>query len=164
VQKIIIVYITLFITACSTARTIVLHPIETNDYYNSAVLVEQFPAVDIPLGFERKINSIIQKGLYEDGPFIKGMDLKIQYTFVSYDPGNPFARWLLAGIGDVGEGSVEVLVTYFNHLGKEVAQIKVKGLTKTGILGGSMNGAIKQAGEQIVDFTIRHFAKHDGVI
>ena len=163
-HRFVIVSIALIVAACSTARTLVLQPVEKNDHFNSAVLVEQFPTVDIPPGFARKIESVIRKGLYENGPFSNGMDLKIRYTFVSYDEGNPLARWFLAGIGNVGEGSVVVLVTYFNHLGQEIAQIQVEGLIKTGILGGSINRALEQAGDKIVEFTIDHFTnRHSGI-
>jgi hypothetical protein len=163
-HRFVLVSIALIVAACSTARTLVLQPVDKNDHFNSAVLVEQFPAVDIPPGFARKIESVIRKGLYENGPFSDGMDLKIRYTFVSFDVGIPVARWFLAGIGNVGEGSVVVLVTYFNHLGQEIAQIQVEGLIKTGILGGSINRALEKAGDKIVEFTIENFSNlHSGI-
>ena len=157
-----LIIIAILLTACGTARTIVLEPVETTQKFTNAKLVAHNPTIEVPPVVIEKFESVIRKGLYEEGAFFEGEDLTIQYTFVSHDKGNQFARWFWGGIGNAGEGSVVVRVTYLNLAGNEITQTQVEGRIGSGFLGGSMNEAIIRAGEDIVKFTIQHFSVNGG--
>lgn len=157
-RNLLLVSILLALVGCGTARTLVIEPVATNDKYTSVKLVANNPNVQVPAEVIEKIEAVINKGLYEKGPFSVGDDLKIHYTFISHDKGNQFARWFWGGIGNAGEASVIVTVRYLNNEGNEIAKTQVEGRIGSGFFGGSINEAITKAGEDIVEFTINNFA------
>jgi len=47
-----------------------------------------------------RVTELVGKGLYEEGPFTPGSELRIICTFVGVDEGDQFARWFWEGIGN----------------------------------------------------------------
>ena len=152
------VLIILILTGCGTARTLVMEPVQSTTKYTHVMLVADNPTVEVPDDVTETLEETINKGLYEEGPFVNGDDLRIHYTFISHDPGNQFERWFWGGIGNAGEGSVTILVTYMDESGNEIAKTQVEGRIGSGFFGGSINEAIKKAGQDIVEFTINQFS------
>ena len=148
----------LFLTACGTATTMVLEPVATNTKFSNVKVVADNPNVEVPQNVTDKLESVIKNGLYEKGPFADGDDLRIHYTFISNNPGNQFTRWFWGGIGNAGEGSLALLVRYLDKNNNEIARTQVEGRIGSGFFGGSFNEAITKAGEDIVKFTVQHFA------
>ena len=157
-RNIMIISIVMLLTGCGTAQTLVLEPVTTTSKFNSVALIADNPNVNVPSEVTQKLESVINKGLFEDGPFTAGSDLRIHYTFISHNPGNQFERWFWGGIGNAGEGSLAIMVKYFDSDDKEIAKTQVEGRIGSGFFGGSFNEAITKAGEDIVKFTIENFA------
>jgi len=151
------------LTGCGTARTLVLDPVKSEAKFAHAVLEENNPNVSVPPEVTAKFRSVIEKGLYDKQAFAPGKDLRIQYTFVSHNPGSQFTRWFWGGIGNAGEGSLAVLVRYLDTNDKELAKTQVEGRIGSGAFGGSFDEAIIKAGEEIVKFTADHFAANRSV-
>jgi hypothetical protein len=148
----------LIITGCGTARTLVLEPVETTTKYTNVKIVADNPNVNVPSEVIEIFESTLRKGLYDDGVFTNGEDLRIHYTFISHDPGNQFERWFWGGLGNAGEGSITIIVTYKDLGGNEITKTQVEGRIGSGFFGGSMNAAIEKAGEDIVEYTKNQFA------
>jgi hypothetical protein len=157
-RRYLILAIVAILAGCGTARTLVLEPTRVVDRFARVELVADNPTVAVPADVTQKIESVINKGLYESGAFSRGQDLKILYTFVSHNPGDRFSRWFWGGIGNAGEGSVVVLVRYIDLSGRELAKTQVEGRIGSGFFGGSLDDAITKAGEDIVKFTVTTFA------
>ena len=73
-----------------------------------------------------------EKGLYEENDFIKSDALLLEYQFLQQDEGNQFVRWFFGGIGNAGEASLTVLVTYTDVNGNQLAQTQVQGKIDSG--------------------------------
>jgi len=149
----------ILLTGCGTAKTVVLEAPDTSTKFSTVELVANNPTVEVPPEVDALLRSTVEKGLIEEGNFVKGDELQIQYTFVSHDKGNQVARWFWGGLGNAGEGTVTVLVKYLDKDQKELAKTQVEGKIGSGFFGGSMNEAIVKAGEDIVEFTKTNFSK-----
>jgi hypothetical protein len=103
--------------------------------------------------FEEKLGTF----LYGDGGFQKGSDLKIEYRFIQFNPGSRFARYMLGGIGNTGEGSITVEAKYFDNTGKEVCSVHCEGKIGSGVFGGDFDNAIEKAAKEITDYTKQTF-------
>ncbi|TAM01739.1 MAG: hypothetical protein EPN70_18715 [Paraburkholderia sp.] len=156
----LVIGLALLLVACGTARTVVLEPARNHDRFSGVELVESEATVTVPPEVTAKMRSVIEKGLYENGAFTRGKDLRIVYTIVSNNPGNQFQRWLLGGIGNAGEGSLVVMVRYLDTTDTELAKTEVEGKIGSGFFGGSYEEAVTKAGEDIVKYTIQNFGSH----
>lgn len=151
------IFLALTLTACGTAKTIVLEPVDTTNKFTQVKLEENNPTVNVPSKVTELFRSVIEKGLYEEGPFNPGSELTIVYTFVGVDEGDQFTRWFWGGIGNAGEGTLTVRVRYLDDQDKELTNTQVEGRIGSGFFGGSFDEAITKAGEEIVKFTIENF-------
>src|SRR5690349_7905194 len=156
-KRSLIVGVALLLSACGTARTIVMDPVKTSTRYARAELVENNPNVKVPAEVTQTFRSAVEKGLYEKGAFNRGQDLRVVYTFVSHNPGSQFERWFWGGIGNAGEGSVAVNVVYMDANGTELGKTQVEGRIGSGMFGGSYDEALHKAAEEVVKFTIDNF-------
>ncbi len=148
----------ILLSACGTSKTLVLEPVDTVNRYTQVNLMEVDSTVAAPAEVSERLQSVIEKGLFDEGPFIQGDQLTIVYRFISHDPGNQFARWFWGGIGNAGEGSITILVNFLDEEGDELAKTQVEGRIGSGFFGGSFNEAITRTGEDIVKFTIDNFS------
>jgi hypothetical protein len=151
------IFLALILTACGTAKTVVLEPVDTTNKFSQVKLVEENPTVNVQPKVTELFRSVIEKGLYEEGPFTLGSELRIVYTFVGVDEGDQFARWFWGGIGNAGEGTITIRVRYLDDQDKELTNTQVEGRIGSGFFGGSFDEAITKAGEEIVKFTIENF-------
>ncbi len=149
----------IILTGCGTAKTVVLEAPDVSTKFNEVELVANNPTVNVPEEVDVLLRTTIEKGLIEEGSFVKGNDLQIQYTFVNHDEGSRAARWFWGGLGNAGEGTVTVMVVYLDKDQKELAKTQVEGKIGSGFFGGSMNEAIVKAGEDIVEFTKQNFSE-----
>jgi hypothetical protein len=156
-KRTLIVAVALLLSACGTARTIVMEPVKTTTRYTRVQLVENNANVQVPAEVTQKFRSTVEQGLYQKGGFSKGEDLRIAYTFVSHNPGSQFQRWFWGGIGNAGEGSVVVNILYLDAKGAELGKTQVEGRIGSGAFGGSYDEALQKAGEEVVRFTVENF-------
>ncbi len=147
----------MFLVGCGAGKTLVMAPPDTKLRVTSVELTEGKSTVNVPDKVKTTFYDKLQKLLYEDGAFQKGSDLKLQYRFVQFNPGNQFTRWLWGGIGNAGEGSLTVEVKYFDATGKELATIQSEGKIGSGVFGGSLNFAIDKAAKEIAEYTKQNF-------
>lgn len=155
----IVIGLVLLLEACGTARTLVLEPPKPHARFSGVALVESEPTVSVPPEVTEKFRSVVEKGLYENGAFTRGNDLRIVYVIVSDNPGSQFQRWLWGGIGNAGEGSLVVMVRYLDATDTELAKTEVEGRIGSGFFGGSFDDAVTKAGEDIVKFTTQTFGE-----
>lgn len=156
-RKLLIVIMTFSLIACGTAQTVVIEPPKTRSTFSSIVIVANNPAVDVPPEITSIFEQELRKGLFEEGPFTVGNDLKLVYTFVGQDSGDRLARWFWGGIGNAGEGSLTVLVRYVDSSGAEIAKTQVEGRIGSGFFGGSMDDAVIKAAQDVAKYTVSNF-------
>jgi hypothetical protein len=156
-KRALVIGLALLLVGCGTARTLVLEPVKTHSRFSGVELVESDATVTVPPEVTGKIRSVVEKGLYENGAFTRGNDLRIVYTIVSDNPGSQFQRWLLGGLGNAGEGSLVIMVRYLDATDTELAKTEVEGRIGSGFFGGSFDEAVTKAGEDIVKFTTQNF-------
>lgn len=148
-------FASLIFISCGTARTIVYEPVIIPSHINTNQ-VEIFNGTDTtPISdnvkghFEKQLRKI----LYRDGSIQCGPGIKLQYRFLQYEEGNRFARYFLGGVGNTGEASLMIEVTYFDCEGNELGRVQTEGKISSGIFGGSSNNAVDRAAEEIAHYT-----------
>lgn len=157
-KRILVIGLVLLLVGCGTARTLVIEPVKQPAQFQRAELIEANATVKVLPAVQEKFRSVVEKGLYENGAFEHGNDLRIVYTFISNNPGSQFQRWLWGGIGNAGEGSLVVMVRYLDASDTEIAKMEVEGRIGSGVFGGGFDEAITKAAEDLVKFTIDNFA------
>jgi hypothetical protein len=156
-KRTLVIGLVLLLVGCGTARTLVLEPVKTHSRFSSVQLVQNEATVTVPPEVTEKIRSVVEKGLYENGAFTRGNELRIVYTIVSNNPGSQFQRWLWGGMGNAGEGSLVIMVRYLDVADTELAKTEVEGRIGSGFFGGSFDEAVTKASEAIVKYTIQNF-------
>ncbi|WP_019451798.1 hypothetical protein [Cupriavidus sp. BIS7] len=157
-KRMLLVGIVVVLGGCGTARTLVLEPVKQPNHFQRVELVEAPATVKVPAQVTEKFRSVVEKGLYENGKFLRGNDLRISYTIISDNPGSQFQRWFWGGIGNAGEGSLVIMVRYLDASDAELAKTEIEGRIGSGFFGGDFEEAITKAGEDLVKFTIDNFA------
>jgi hypothetical protein len=148
------------VSACGTGRTMVMEPPEAKQAFTAVTLERAADTVTVPDEFRTRFLKDIRARLYgEDGkagPFAEGPGLVIRIKVVQFDEGNQFERWFWGGIGNAGEGSLQVLAEFYDGE-KKLAQIQTEGRIGSGFFGGSMNEAVDKAAEEIAEYAIANF-------
>jgi hypothetical protein len=90
------------------------------------------------------------------GPFAEGEELTIRIKVVQFEAGSQMQRWFWGGIGNAGEGSLQVLAGFYDDDAK-LAEIQTEGRIGSGFFGGSMTEAVDKAAEQIATYAITNF-------
>lgn len=156
-KNLIPVMMAVVITGCGTASTIVLNPVDQPSGLKGVTASSGKHNVEVPEKVVAQLQQSIEKGLYEDNDFIQSDALLLEYKFLQQDEGNQFVRWFWGGIGNAGEASLTVLVTYTDADGNQLAQTQVQGKIDSGFFGGSFSEAINKVAEEIVEFTVVNF-------
>ena len=156
-KNLILVIVVAVITGCGTASTLVLDPVEQRAEHKGVTISSGNHNVEVPQKIVAQLQEGIEKGLYEENDFIKSDALLLEYQFLQQDEGNQFVRWFFGGIGNAGEASLTVLVTYIDVNGNQLAQTQVQGKIDSGFFGGSFSEAIGKVAEEIVEFTVVNF-------
>ena len=159
----ILAFAFVMLVGCGTARTIVLEPIKKDGAsikkYSQIKISADNHRVLVPADIKKTLHQVLKQGLIKAGIFSKDGDLTLDYTFVSYDSGNRFARFFWEGLGNAGEGSMVIRVKYFDGQGAQITEIETEGRIGSGFFGGSLHDAALRAADDIVDFTIKNFKR-----
>ncbi|MCY3749899.1 MAG: DUF4410 domain-containing protein [Gammaproteobacteria bacterium] len=130
-KNLILIIVVAVITGCGTASTVVLDPVEQRSELKGVTISSGNHNVEVPQKIVTQLQTGIEKGLYEENDFIKSDALLLEYKFLQQDEGNQFVRWFFGGIGNAGEASLTVLVTY-TDVGNQLAQTQVQGKIDSG--------------------------------
>jgi len=153
----IVLCLAISIAGCGTGKTMVMQAGETKRTFTYVDIKEGNSTVSVPakvkIAFLNKLNT----RLYSENLFRQGKELVIQYRFVQFNEGHRFKRWLTAGIGNSGEGSLSVEAIFLDKDGKEISKIMTEGKIGSGFLGGSMDDAVETAAEEIGNYTISQY-------
>lgn len=128
--------------------------------FTAVTLERATDTVAVPEQYRQQFLKNIRERLYgtpaEPGPFTEGEGLTIRIKVVQFDAGNQFERWFWGGIGNAGEGSLQVLAEFYEGQTK-LANIQTEGRIGSGFFGGSMNEAVDKAAEEIAEYAIANF-------
>ena len=150
----------LLVAACGTGRTMVMEPAAEAKSFSAVTLERAGDTVAVPDQYRDQFVKNIRERLYgtyqEPGPFTEGAGLTVRIKVVQFDEGNQFQRWFWGGIGNAGEGSLQVLAEFYDGE-RKLAQIQSEGRIGSGFFGGSMTEAVDKAAEEIADYAIQNF-------
>lgn len=146
----------LLLAGCGPARPRVLEPVRSPVTFERARVVPYNAVAVVPADISARLQSAINTALFEDGPFVPGPGLIIEYAFITLQAGNPSAGWFWGLLGNDGEALVLLQVRYLDIWNNELAAVQVVGRS-AGFFGGSIAEAIEQAGQRIADFAIEKF-------
>ncbi|MES1956564.1 hypothetical protein SAHY_18404 [Salinisphaera hydrothermalis EPR70] len=110
----------------------------------------------MPSSVQETFRKELADKLYAKGGFVQGNALSLRYRFIGYDAGNRFKRWLVGGLGNAGEASVAVRVSFVRD-GQKLSQIQVEGKIGSGAFGGGASNAVKKAADQAASYALRHY-------
>ncbi|MEM1438225.1 MAG: hypothetical protein AAF545_05965 [Pseudomonadota bacterium] len=156
-KRIVLILAVMVLAGCGTASTIVLEAPRTQVAYSSVSIVSDNPTVQVPQEVTQTFESELRRVLVDEGPFDSGEGLNLRYTFMQHDEGDRFSRWFWGGLGNSGEASITVQITYTRPDGEEIAKTRVEGRIDSGFFGGSMDSAIKKAAQDVASYTIANF-------
>ena len=88
---------------------------------------------------------------------MQGSDLKIQYSFIEFNEGNQFSRWMLGGIGGAGKGVLTVKTEFYNKDNNKIGEIQSKGELGAGFFGGSFNGTLEKVAEEVSEYAVMNY-------
>lgn len=152
--------LSVFVAACGTGRTLVVQPTTGTEKFDSVTLERATDTVVVPEEYRALFLKELRKELYgtaeKPGPFTEGPGLNIRVTVLQFDQGSQFQRWFWGGIGNAGEGSLQVLAEFFDGETK-LSQIQSEGRIGSGFFGGSMNDAVVKAAEEISKYAATNF-------
>jgi len=150
----------LVLAACGTGRTMVMEPPAKKNTFSAVSLTRADDTVVVPDEYRKRFITKIHEELYgtneKPGPFVKGEGLIIRIKVVQFNAGNQLERWFWGGIGNAGEGSLQVLAEFFERNTK-LAHIQTEGRIGSGFFGGSMDEAVDKAAEEIAKYAISNF-------
>jgi hypothetical protein len=149
----------MLLAACGTGRTIVMEPPQKKAF-SAVTLARADDTVAVPEEYRARFVAKLREQLYgtkdKPGPFAEGAGLTIRIKVVQFSAGNQFERWFWGGIGNAGEGSLQVLAEFYDG-DRKLAQTQTEGRIGSGFLGGSMNEAVDKAAEEIARYAAAHF-------
>ena len=149
----------ILLAACGTGRTIVMEPPQKKAF-SAVTLARADDTVAVPEEYRTRFVAKLREQLYgtkdKPGPFAEGPGLTIRIKVVQFSAGNQFERWFWGGIGNAGEGSLQVLAEFYEGQTK-LANIQTEGRIGSGFFGGSMSEAVDKAAEEIAEYAIANF-------
>ncbi len=155
------------LAACGTGRTMVKEPPAQKKTFSAVVLTRAEDTVVVPEEYRAQFVTKIRAMLYgtpdKPGRFVEGDGLTIRIKVIQFEAGNQFSRWFWGGIGNAGEGSLQLLAEFYDHDTK-LAEIQTEGRIGSGLFGGSMSEAVDKAAEQIANYAIGTFAEQKGSV
>lgn len=143
------------LTACGAGKTIIYEPIVlcSPEGNVKVEILRGDNTVQISDAVTEAFERQLQKRLYQDGLVQPGAGLTLKYRFIQYDGGNRVARYVFGGIGNCGEASLTVEVTYFDANGTYLGKIQTEGKISSGLFGGSTASAVEKAAEEVAKYT-----------
>lgn len=149
----------IFLQACGSSKTLILHKPEVKTNVKNINIVSNTSTAELPLEYQKVFEKKLQDQLYKNKKqsFQQGQDLTASYRFIQFDEGSRFARWLVGGIGNAGEGSMTVETTFLDINGKEVGKVQTEGKIGSGFFGGSISSAVEKASEALATYIQKEF-------
>ncbi len=162
IASLLVLPVTTLLQGCGSARTVVTDAPAVKSSFAQASVVEESSTVPVPDDAKTLFVERVNRSLFDDTTFKQGAGgLRLSYRFVSFSAGSQFERWFWGGLGNAGEGSVTVEVRFLDQSGKQLAKIQSDGRIGSGVFGGSMQDAVKNAAEEVAKFAKANFAVID---
>ncbi len=84
-------------------------------------------------------------------------DVILQYQFIQFDGGNQLARWWFGGLGDAGQASVVIMLTFFDAEYNKLGRVQVSGEISSGYYGGKFSDVFANMQNEIIDVCTNSF-------
>lgn len=154
-----LILLVIFLQACGSSKTLVLHKPEVKTNVKNISIVSNTSTTELPLEYQKVFETKLKDKLYKNKKqsFKQGQDLTASYRFIQFDEGSRFARWLVAGLGNAGEGSMTVETTFLDVNGKEVGKVQTESKIGSGFFGGSISSAVEKASEALAIYIQKEF-------
>lgn len=157
----------MMVSGCGASRMTVIRPVPENAGPAAAIQVNQVETTaPTPQSLPGEIQFLLMEQLRKSGAFDavsseRGI-IALNVTVVSFDAGNQMERWFWGGLGNAGEGDLQLETSFIDsESGQELGKIRSQGTITSGALGGSIDIAYKNAVKQIVEYTVLKFGnKH----
>ncbi len=157
------------ISITNAAKTFVLLEPPRHPYRVSSVEVVAEEPRDkfVPERIQEKLQKRVDKGMYENGiysngPFERGGELKASYTIIQYTRGERRKRWWFGGAFWYGTytpglGSMGVEVKYFDPAGRQLSRILVEAQVGDHVFMQRYQDVINWVAQDIIDYTSATF-------
>ena len=145
----------LIISGCASATTSIKAPINAHKKYTSFILEENTVGTNISSEqkkvFVKKLTELFLKDKYT-----QGSGIKIKYSFLAYNEGNRFVRYMI-GFG-AGKGKIIVKTTFYDaQTNQPLGETETEAELSMGLFGGSMDETFESAAEDIYKFVKSHY-------
>jgi hypothetical protein len=161
VNKLVLLVGIVFLVACGTGKTKVMQAGETKIAFDHVALQEGNSSISVPPEVKAAFIKQLSKSLYSNNFFQRDKGLTIKYRFIQFSGGSRLKRWLAAGIGGAGEGSLSVGAIFIDSEGKQLSEIVSIGKIGSGVFGDSIYYALEKAAEkaavEIGNYTISQY-------
>lgn len=141
------------LTGCGAGKVLVLEPMHCTSQTQTIQIQPTTDTIKLDAAVANKFKKILASKMYAKEKFKPGDEITLKYRFLQLNEGNRFSRWFLGGIGNAGEGTLTVEVTYFDKNGKQIGKIQAEGKIGSGMFGGSFDNAFEKAADEIVKYT-----------
>lgn len=154
-------------SGCGASRLTVIRPVLSSTNPTPTIQVNPVKATATslaPMGLPNKIRFLVLEELRKSGAFDtvdpeRGM-IALDIDIVSFDAGSQMERWFWGGLGNMGEGDLQLETTFIDTKnGQELGKIRTQGTITSGVMGGSIDNAYHNAVKQIVQYTVLKFGK-----
>jgi hypothetical protein len=144
-----------FLTSCCSGKTIVHEPmvIQVQLVKNQVQIFRNNDTVNISEHIKSTFEKKLSQRLYGDNLIQNALGIQLTYRFVHFDEGNRFMRYAFKGIGNVGEASLMIEVTYMGPNGVKLGRIYTEGKISNGVYGGSSDEAVEKAAMEVANYT-----------
>ena len=145
------------VSGCSSATTSIKVPVNSQKRYSSFVIEENNIGTNISAEqkkvFEKKLTELFLKDKYT-----KGDGLKVKYSFLAYNEGNRFVRYMI-GFG-AGKGKIVIKTTFYDARTNQIlGETETESELSIGLFGGSMDETFESAAEDIYKFAKTNYMK-----
>lgn len=143
------------LASCGCGKTIVYEPmvIPIHISANQVEIVHCSDTIAVSSCINEKFEKELRKKLYCDNLVQNAPGIQLRYRFVQFNEGNRLMRYALGGLGNTGEASILVEVTYVGLDGTELGRIHTEGKISSGLFGGSCDHAIEKAASEVANYT-----------
>lgn len=151
----------LFLSGCGSSRMMVLEPVALKNKPSQVRVIKGNDTVAVSRQAQDCFRKALKRALYEKGNLKEGRqgsDLTLEYRFLQFDEGSRMKRYLTGGLGNCGEGSLTIQVIYKDKAGKQIGKIHTDGKIGSGFFGGSSDGPIIKAAEEVAHYTLNVIA------
>ena len=145
------------LAACGSSRTMVMEAPSTDNTYQGLRVVEGDSLVQVPTEARSEIKEYLNEEIYSEQKLPAGDDLTLTYRVIQFDAGNQFTRWFLGGIGNAGEGSLMLHVTFTDNSGIKRGEIQAEAKIGSGFFGGDFSSALARVAEEVTEYTVANF-------